>query len=557
MEGSFESLERLLGRLSDEPVLQGIVAALCTFVLEDPTTVGCGLLVADGRMAFGTALAGLSVGIAVGDFGLYMLGRFVGGFLLRRRILKEERLAGMKAWFDRNLVAAIFASRFVPGMRFPTYTGAGLLRASFRVFACVVIPASFLWTVILLKLTSELGERAIPLMGRWKWPFAVGMIVAVAGLQYWIGRRRAARGSEIGTMGADRETRVVSPFEFWPMWRFYPPVALHYAWLAIRFRSLTLPTAANPTIFCGGFVRESKSQILGLVPDSTRGWISPWTTLERRSDSTLDGEVERALEAMREAGLGLPIVAKPDVGQRGAGVRLVETESDLRDYVAAFPVGERIIFQRLVPFEHEAGVFYVRRPDEERGSIFSLTLKYFPFVVGDGARTLRELILADERARIIPDVYFRRHEARLDERIPAGEKVRLVFAGNHAQGAIFKDGRDKVTPELVARFDEIGRSIPGFHFGRFDVRFRSLEAFQRGEDFQIVEINGAGAEATHIWDARTTLGEAYATLFRQFRILFEIGEANRRLGHRPVGPRALLRAIREGNEIVRRVPPSS
>ena len=53
-------------RLSGEPLLQAILAALATFILEDPTTIGCGLLVADEKMAFVTAFIGVSLGIAIG-----------------------------------------------------------------------------------------------------------------------------------------------------------------------------------------------------------------------------------------------------------------------------------------------------------------------------------------------------------------------------------------------------------------------------------------------------------------------------------------------------------
>ena len=69
----------------------------------------------------------------------------------------------------------------------------------------------------------------------------------------------------------------------------------------------------------------------------------------------------------------------------------------------------------------------------------------------------------------------------------------------------------------------IADSIPEFYFGRFDLRFESIEKLQRGEGFKLVEINGAGGEATHIWDRKTTLRQAYATLFEQNRLLFEIG----------------------------------
>ena len=55
--------------LYELPVLQAVVAGLCTFVLEDPTTVGSGLLVAEGKMLYWAAFAGLSSGIALGTSG--------------------------------------------------------------------------------------------------------------------------------------------------------------------------------------------------------------------------------------------------------------------------------------------------------------------------------------------------------------------------------------------------------------------------------------------------------------------------------------------------------
>jgi hypothetical protein len=154
---------------------------------------------------------------------------------------------------------------------------------------------------------------------------------------------------------------------------------------------------------------------------------------------------------------------------------------------------------------------------------------------------LRDLILADARARLIREVYFRRHARRLDDVLPADERFPLVFAGNHCKGAVFKDGNYLVTPQMEARFDAIARAMPEFYFGRFDVRCRSLDGLQRGQEFCIMEINGAGAEATHIWDPGTRLGTAYRALFAQFRALYEIGATNRRRGYRPIGTRQLVR----------------
>jgi len=95
-----ETAERLAGH----PVPQALAAALATFILEDPTTVSCGLLVAEGRMWFLTAFVGLSAGIAAGDLGLYAIGRFVGPSTVAWGLLSQDRLDRTKRWFDRNVV---------------------------------------------------------------------------------------------------------------------------------------------------------------------------------------------------------------------------------------------------------------------------------------------------------------------------------------------------------------------------------------------------------------------------------------------------------------------
>ena len=59
----------------------------------------------------------------------------------------------------------------------------------------------------------------------------------------------------------------ISRWEYWPPWLTYLPVVGYVMWLALRHRSLTLFTAANPAMPAGGFVGESKFEILrGLAP---------------------------------------------------------------------------------------------------------------------------------------------------------------------------------------------------------------------------------------------------------------------------------------------------
>ncbi|MEN8165776.1 MAG: D-alanine--D-alanine ligase [Acidobacteriota bacterium] len=337
---------------------------------------------------------------------------------------------------------------------------------------------------------------------------------------------------------------IVSSFEFWPPWLFYIPVALKWLQLAVRHRGLLLPTSANPSIEGGGFIGESKSEILDLVPSGQRSWVARWITVVGGQDP---GVVQTA---MQEAGFDFPVVAKPDIGQRGAGVQPIHGLHDLRAYTEAFPQDVPFVVQEFagggslsgLPEDHpsgfgdvqEAGVMWWRKPGEDQGLISSMTLKVFPALTGDGHRTLGKLIEADQRAGHLAGVYKNRHRADLGRVLDSGEIFPLVFAGNHCQGAVFRDGTALVTPELEARIEMIARSIPEFWFGRFDIRFNDFGRFLKGEDFKIIEINGASAEATHIWDASITLREAYRVLFEQFDVLFSIGAANRRRGFEPL-----------------------
>jgi hypothetical protein len=324
----------------------------------------------------------------------------------------------------------------------------------------------------------------------------------------------------------------------------------------LRHRSILLPTLANPSFPSGGWVGESKAEILSLAMAHVPEWTAPFVRLERADAEALDSSVEcdAALAALTRAGLSLPVVAKPDLGCRGVGVKLVRTRDDLQAYIAAFPRGAGYLLQRLVPFEGEAGVFYVRRPDEPRGRIVSITLKYFPHVMGDGHGTLRELILADPRAGRLSHLYLLRHSARLDTVPAVGEHVRLAFAGSHSRGAIFRNGTHLVTPDMETRFDAIAQALPEFHFGRFDIRFERFADVQQGRGFTIVEANGAGAESTHIWDRKTTLLQAWRDLCKQYRWLFEIGAANRARGFKPMAWSHFRAAWRREKELTPHYP---
>jgi RimK-like ATP-grasp domain len=336
-------------------------------------------------------------------------------------------------------------------------------------------------------------------------------------------------------------------WEFWPPYLFYPPVVAYVAYLGIRFRSWTLFTAANPAIPAGGFVGESKHRILEQLRNA-----APWLPYSILLAYDAPGRrIVDAEEFMQQHGLQFPVVVKPDAGQRGSGVSIVRSPQQLSEYLAraVFPV----ILQEYVPGE-EYGVFYYRYPGAERGRVFSVTEKRMPVLLGDGRSTLEELILADDRAVCMSGFYRRKNAERIQGVPVAGKKVQLVEIGTHCRGAIFLDGGETITLALEEVIDKIAKSFDGFFFGRFDIRVPSRQDFMAGRNLKIVELNGVTSEATHIYDPKLSLFEAYRVLFRQWRTAFEIGDLNRARGVRPASVANLLNAAREYRRLAQMYP---
>ena len=519
------------------PLLLILVALLIvgTFVSEDLTTIAAGLLVAQGRLGFGAALFGCAAGIFIGDIGLFLAGRWLGRPVLKHApfswVLSEASLERASRWFGQRGAKAIFLSRFLPGLRLPTYFAAGVLRTSFLSFAFYFAVAVLIWTPILLGFSAWAGEEASVFFEAWGAWALILLLVAILfaervllRLLTWRGRR-----SLVGSW------RRWTSWEFWPPWLFYPPVLVYVAWLALKHRGLAVVTAVNPAIPTGGFIGESKTQILdGLTAQGE--WIARYELL--RVSLPVEERMRRVESFLATLDDPFPIVLKPDVGQRGSGVEIVRDAQRLEQLVAGIEVDHMIQEYVAGP---EYGVFYLHRPGAARGEIFSITEKRLPRLQGDGVHTIEELILRDPRHVIVAPTYLRLHAERLSEVLPVAEELCLVDLGTHCGGAVFENGARLMSPELGARFEELSASFEGFHFGRYDLRAASPEAFSAGREFRLIELNGLTSEATHIYDAETPLFEAYRTLFEQWRVAFEIGVANRAAGATPASLGELAR----------------
>lgn len=347
----------------------------------------------------------------------------------------------------------------------------------------------------------------------------------------------------------DKQPNPLSLFEFWPRWVFYTPVVAYWILLGLRYRDVTLPTAANPRITTGGLCGEKKSDLLDMAGPYATQWIAPYATL-----TTGENDLAKATQAMHAKELAFPVVVKPDIGCNGTGVKLVHTQEELAQVCASFPRNVELVIQKLITWPHEAGLFYIRHPDEPTGRLTSLTYKDIPFLIGNGRNTVLELLKQDARTSKLLHIYTPRLQHRLHTIPEQGERIDLVFAGNHCKGAVFRNGIADITPELTQRIDQIMQDIPDFYFGRIDLKFRSTEDLARGENFEIIEINGVGAEAIHIWDARTTLREAYAAQFLHYGESYRIGAKNKAAGWKPTNLWYGLRLWREQKKLLASYP---
>ncbi|MGS2723946.1 D-alanine--D-alanine ligase [Porticoccus sp. GXU_MW_L64] len=346
--------------------------------------------------------------------------------------------------------------------------------------------------------------------------------------------------------------KVVSHFEFWPTWLVYLPVVFQWLGLALRYRSLSLPLIANPNVRLSGMVGFSKSDLMASANAASQEYILPFIT-HTVGDNVADdlASIHRQLKAKQ---LHLPLVGKPDLGCRGAGVCLLETEQELSDYLSSYPKGSTFMVQKLASCEPEAGVFYIRHPDSDRGEIISLALKYNPYVTGDGHSTLAQLMAKDPRISLLQHLYEDRHRDMLNSVIPAGEHYRLIFSASHCKGAVFRDGSEFITDTLRQTLDDILAGLPDFYYGRLDVKFPDIDSLSRGEGLEIVEINGANSEPLHIWDSGAKLRDAWSALLFQYGTLFRIGAKNRRRGVKTPGVLALWHAWREESALVKQYP---
>lgn len=159
----------LLGSAAGSKPLQIGTIIVGTFILEDAATLLAAMQVASGGVSLPLALTALYTGIILGDLGLYGLGALSGSHPWARRMVPARRRDIGANWVQHRVIPMVIISRFVPGLRLPTYTTLGFLRAPLLKFALAAIAATLVWTSGLFFICLKLGVLMERYLGIWRW----------------------------------------------------------------------------------------------------------------------------------------------------------------------------------------------------------------------------------------------------------------------------------------------------------------------------------------------------------------------------------------------------
>ncbi len=296
------------------------------------------------------------------------------------------------------------------------------------------------------------------------------------------------------------------------------PVVLIYLWFAIRARDPFFFSAVNPTIETGGLFGESKINILNQIPKE----VLPITIFIEKGT-----EFHEVVSKIESANLSYPIIAKPDVGERGTLVSKIKNEGALKAYWSQNKLN--FIIQEFIDLPLEWAVMNHRIPDTKTGKVTSICVKEPLKVKGDGQSSIRELMSSYPRAKLQLERFEKEFPETLEKMPEEGEEVILEPIGNHCRGTMFLNGNHLIDEELTAVFNNIAFQMEHIYYGRFDMKCSSVEAVKRGE-FKVMEYNGIAAEPAHIYDPSYPLFKKYRDIYLHWKIIYQIYKIQKRKG---------------------------
>jgi membrane protein DedA with SNARE-associated domain len=168
-------------------------------VSEDVVLLTAGTICSTGHAWFVVMMPVAWLGVLCGDTLAFRIGRKLGPKAMDhprlKKVLTPERVARLKARFDRYGLWTIFIARFLPGVRLPTFVLAGSMGITQRRFWQADAAAAAIFAPLLVTLGWRFGSDALPYVrafGGW----ALAVIAAVVVVALVVSRLRRAPSAQ-------------------------------------------------------------------------------------------------------------------------------------------------------------------------------------------------------------------------------------------------------------------------------------------------------------------------------------------------------------------------
>lgn len=325
------------------------------------------------------------------------------------------------------------------------------------------------------------------------------------------------QNTQINEMAASLDpTADTNHFEFWPAWTIHLPMYLLGIYWGIRLRNFNFFGAVNPAMENGGLFNYSKYHaMLDFYEENI-----PKSILSHPPH-----KLGHLLENAVNKGIPYPFILKPNIGERGRGVKKITDQVDLELYLETFK-NESVILQEFISKKEEYGIFIIKNPETGQIKIPSITQKIPLQVIGNGMDSVQQLAKNHPRAnRYIPEI-----PNELLNTIPEKNEIfQLSHKGNHCKGAQFLDRSELISAEVKKAFELICQPFSNFYYGRLDVKVESEADLRDAFAVSILEVNGANSEPIHIYSPGNSYLQSLKILGEYFGEMAKIARFNKNL----------------------------
>jgi len=204
-------------------------------------------------------------------------------------------------------------------------------------------------------------------------------------------------------------------------WFWYSCFTFLHLWNSLASGKFFFYTVNNPSMHYGGAFLDRKTTLLRQLKE---GWIP--------KGFSHTGTLEKLPK-----GIEFPVIAKPDKGVTGIGIKKCRGLDELNAYLNAAGA-MRVRIESFIDLPLEFGVMFYYHPKTKESEI-SIVEKRYPRVIGDGRQTLKTLIAQAARCnrKLRLDEIHHRLTKRLNEVPSEGEEIVLDYVGNGTNGSTF------------------------------------------------------------------------------------------------------------------------